>query len=81
MLRRVRPVAGDRMEQEPPAFYEDVCAAYRDLARTDAQRLRLIDGNRSIEQIENEIWKELSARFPALVSFPQSNVQPRPSKL
>jgi dTMP kinase len=81
MLRRVRPLAGDRMEQEPPAFYEDVCAAYRDLAGSDAQRFRLIDGNRSIEQIENEIWEELSARFPALVSFQESNLQPRPSKL
>jgi dTMP kinase len=72
MLRRVRSTVDDRMEQEPLSFYEEVGAAYRSLAASDPHRFRLIDGNRAIEEIETEIWTELSTRFPSLVSAPQS---------
>ena len=51
MLRRVRPAAPDRMEQEPPKFYEDVCAAYRDLAQREPFRIQLIDGGQTIDAI------------------------------
>jgi dTMP kinase len=62
MLRRVRPVgAPDRMEQEPVEFYERVCAAYRELAAREPERVRLIDGSRSPEEVEAEIWRHLSA--------------------
>lgn len=67
MLRRVRPVATpDRMEQEPLKFYEDVCAAYRELAAREPHRVELIDGAQSIAAIEEEIWKSISGRFPHL---------------
>jgi dTMP kinase len=67
MLRRVRPaIAADRMEQEPLKFYEHVCEGYRDLARREPARIRLLDGSRSPDEVENEIWREVSARFPAL---------------
>jgi len=69
MLRRVRPiVVHDRMEQEPVEFYERVCEGYRDLARREPARIRLLDGSRSPEEIENDIWGEVSARFPALLT-------------
>ena len=62
MLRRVRPAsAPDRMEQEPVEFYERVCAAYRDLAEREPQRVRLIDGARSADEIEAEIWLALQS--------------------
>lgn len=62
MLRRVRPVgAPDRMEQEPVEFYERVCAAYRDLAAREPRRVRLIDGTASADEVEAEIWRQLSA--------------------
>jgi dTMP kinase len=64
MLRRVRPVsAPDRMEQEPLEFYERVCAAYRDLARREPDRVRLIDGSRTADEIEAEIWKMLESKI------------------
>jgi dTMP kinase len=64
MMRRVRPAVGiDRMEQEPPQFYEAVCRAYRELAKRYPYRIRIIDATGSIEEIEEEIWDVISARF------------------
>ena len=65
MLRRVRPVgAADRMEQEPAEFYERVCAAYRQLAAREPERVQLVDGSRSADQVEAEIWQRLQRAFP-----------------
>jgi dTMP kinase len=67
MLRRVRPAAApDRMEQEPLKFYEEVCAAYRELAARESHRIQLIDGRQSIAAIEEEIWSTISTRFTNL---------------
>jgi dTMP kinase len=63
MLRRVKPAGPDRMEQEPIEFYEKVCAAYRALAGREPERFQLINGARSIDEIEAEIWSHLSPRF------------------
>lgn len=64
MLRRVRPVgAPDRMEQEPVEFYESVCAAYRELAQREPERVRLIDGSRTADEVESEIWDLLQAQI------------------
>lgn len=64
MLRRVRPVGEiDRMEQQPREFYERVCAAYHELAKAEPARVRLIDGNRSIDEIESEIWEALRTKM------------------
>jgi dTMP kinase len=69
MQRRVRPVVViDRMEQEPIEFYERVCEGYRELARREPARIRLLDGVRSPDEIETEIWREVEARFPALLA-------------
>jgi dTMP kinase len=70
MLRRVRPVqALDRMEQEPLEFYERVSEGYRELARREPVRIRLLDGSRSPDEIEDEIWREVSGRFPAMLAM------------
>lgn len=64
LLRRVRPVGpADRMEQEPEEFYERVCAAYRELAAREPNRVRLIEGSRSPDEIEAEIWHQLESKF------------------
>ncbi len=64
MLRRVRPIGElDRMEQQPLDFYERVCAAYRELAEAEPERVRLIDGSRSADEIEAEIWQLLEAKI------------------
>ncbi|MGZ5020616.1 MAG: dTMP kinase, partial [Chthoniobacterales bacterium] len=63
MLRRVRPVgSSDRMEQEPLEFYERVCEAYRDLAKKEPNRVKLIDGSRTPDEIEKEIWQLVASK-------------------
>lgn len=70
MMRRVRPAAGiDRMEQEPLKFYEAVCLAYRNLAVREPNRIRVIDAAGSVEEIEEEIWSVIAARFDQLAQM------------
>jgi dTMP kinase len=58
LLRRVRPVgAPDRMEQEPDAFYERVCVAYRELASREPDRVKLIDATASIDVVSETVWQ------------------------
>jgi dTMP kinase len=66
--RMQKPRRPDRMEQQPAEFYERVRQAYRELAAREPNRILLIDGSRDIEEIENEIWKALSSRFPSLAT-------------
>jgi dTMP kinase len=56
----------DRMEQQPEQFYDAVRRGYRDLALREPNRVLLIDGSRPVEQIEDEIWQILTARFPQI---------------
>ena len=56
----------DRMEQEPTEFYEQVRESYRQLAKRESNRIVLIDGTQNPDTIDNEIWKTISSRFPAL---------------
>jgi dTMP kinase len=71
MLRRVRPVSRDRMEEEPIDFYQAVRDAYRELAKKESNRVVLIDGDQPIDRIENAIWEKISVRFPELSSKSQ----------
>ncbi len=66
MLRRVRPVSKDRMEEEPIEFYQAVRDAYRELAKKESNRVVMIDGDQPIDQIENAIWETIASRFPDL---------------
>jgi dTMP kinase len=82
MLRRVRPaVALDRMEQEPLEFYERVSQGYRELARREPARIRLLDGTQSPDEIENEIWDMVSQRFPVVAATEKSQIANRKSKM
>lgn len=64
MLRRVRAVtAPDRMEQQPIEFYESVAEAYRELAKRERNRVILIDGSASAEEIELTIWSRVSEKL------------------
>ena len=60
------PRRPDRMEMESDEFYEQVIAAYRDLAKRESKRVVLIDGLKPADEIENEIWEIVSSRFSAL---------------
>jgi dTMP kinase len=70
LLRRVRPVQVDRMEQEPSQFHEQVVEGYRELARGEPARIRLLDGSRSADEVESAIWTEVAGHFPALTTLP-----------
>src|SRR5256714_7313960 len=64
MLRRVRPVAvKDRMEEEPIEFYERVCHGYRELARREPDRFIVIDGAKSADAIEEQIWNAIQSKI------------------
>jgi dTMP kinase len=63
---RRQPRRADRMEQQPDEFYERVREGYRQLAAQQPHRIVLIDGSRSTDEIQNEIWTILSDRFPGL---------------
>jgi dTMP kinase len=58
----------DRMEQQPPEFYERVRQGYRQLALREPGRIVLIDGGQESDAIENEIWRVLQSRFPNLLA-------------
>jgi dTMP kinase len=73
--RMQKPRKPDRMEKEPEEFYERVREAYRSLAAREPNRVVLINGACNADEIENEIWAILSARFPALATNPQSTIQ------
>ena len=60
------PRKPDRMEQQSADFYECVRAGYRRLAVNEPKRILLINGARDPDEIENEIWRVLSRRFPTL---------------
>jgi dTMP kinase len=60
------PRKADRMEQQTAEFYERVREGYRELAAHERERIVLIDGARDADEIETEIWRMLSDRFPML---------------
>jgi dTMP kinase len=64
--RMQAPRRPDRMEMQSDDFYERVCEGYRDLAKSEPTRMVLIDGPKSADAIEKEIWNTLTAQFPAL---------------
>ena len=60
------PRKADRMEQQPAEFYEHVREGYRELVAHEPKRIVLINGSRDPDEIEDEIWEKLCARFSIL---------------
>ena len=54
-LRRRRGGLADRMESEAEAFYDRIRQGYNHIAKTDPQRVRLLDGCQSPEHLEQII--------------------------
>ena len=73
------PRRPDRMEMESDDFYEKVIEGYRQLAKQESKRVTLIDGTKSVDSIDTEIWNILSARFSALAG--KSEIGNRKSKI
>jgi len=60
MAARANPGdAKDRMEQEPIAFYEAVRQGYLDLAQTEPERVKVIDGSGSIQEVHQLVWEHV----------------------
>ncbi len=61
-LRRPRPagIGEDRMESEPPEFYQRVREAYLDLAKENPSRVKIIAASHSRDVVADSIWKEVS---------------------
>jgi dTMP kinase len=77
--RMQTPRRPDRMEQETAGFYERVRQGYLDLAKREPKRIVLIDGEHSPAKIEDEIWRVISTRFPALIE--KSRIENRESRI
>ena len=60
----------DRMESSGCVFYEKVIQGYRAIAVTESYRFRSIDGMRSVEKIQEDIWNIIQAH----VLFDRRNV-------
>jgi len=49
----------NRMEREGARFFARVRRAFLAIAKADPQRVRVVDGGRSVEEIHNDVWNEL----------------------
>lgn len=47
----------DRMENQSLEFYQRVRQGYLDLAQREPQRVKVIDGNRTLDEIERDSWE------------------------
>jgi dTMP kinase len=56
----------DRMESQPPAFFEKVRQGYLDLARAEPQRISVVDASREVLQVQDDIWNLVSKRTHAV---------------
>ena len=59
----------NRFEQEQGEFFRRVCEKYHEIAQRDSNRVVLIEGNLSIEEVHNQIVEAVSER---LLSIRQS---------
>tara|TARA_Y100000588_G_scaffold26512_1_gene26084 strand:- start:616 stop:1257 length:642 start_codon:yes stop_codon:yes gene_type:complete len=53
----------DRMEQENMNFYQAVRQGFLDLAEKEKYRFLIIDGNQSVDEVEEVIWNEIEERI------------------
>ena len=56
--------AEDRFEHEETAFHRRVRSGYLEMARQEPDRFRVIDGDRSIEEIQREVRSHLETLLP-----------------
>lgn len=64
-IERRKAVAGlpfDRMESSGKAFYEKVRHGYHETAREEPRRFVVVDGLKSIQELEKEIWSAVLCR-------------------
>jgi dTMP kinase len=47
----------DRMENQTLEFYERVRQGYRDLAKREPRRVKIVDGNQPVEAVQRDVWE------------------------
>lgn len=63
LRRRNGTTKMDRLDMESRDFHEKVRQAYLDVAKEDKGRWVIVDANKSIDEIEAEVWKVVSERL------------------
>jgi dTMP kinase len=61
--RQAAGVADDRMESSGDQFFQRVRKGYRTLAQQEPKRIVVVDGMRSVEIIQKEIWNIVQQRL------------------
>jgi dTMP kinase len=56
----------DRIEEADRAFFERVEEGYREIIAADPKRVREIDATKKIQEVESEIWAEITRVWPVL---------------
>ena len=54
--RNAADAQGDRMDEQSAEFHRRVYEAYHELAAREPERVKVVEGRRSIEEIERDIW-------------------------
>jgi dTMP kinase len=52
----------DRMESQPPEFFEKVRQGYLDVAKAEPERIQVIDASASPEVVHEAVWERVMAR-------------------
>lgn len=63
LARRNGSAKMDRLDMESKDFHEKVKESYLELAKSDKERWVVIDANRTIDEIADEIWEITEDRF------------------
>lgn len=63
-----RSGARDRMEQQPPDFYERVRAGYQAMAAAEPERVRLVDAAPDADVVAESIWEVVREKIDGLRS-------------
>ncbi len=65
--RRRSTEKNDRLDLETKEFHNKVREAYLRLAKANPKRWVIIDGTRTIEAIEVEVWKQVAKKIKAKI--------------
>jgi len=52
-----------RLDEQDVAFYRKVREGYRQIASDEPRRVRLIDGERAVEEIAEDVWRAVAERL------------------
>lgn len=61
LRRRTERSEADRMERSDGAFYRRVTDAYERLAAEEPDRIRRLDGTRSVDALADDVWDDVQA--------------------